>query len=218
MTHPRRALSLSPRLATPVALLGFAVALLGCYLPWVEHPAAALAPHVLDLAEWTSLHPAVRASAPPLLLTFALRLPLAMIGVGVAFAARWGWLPGLVIALTLLPPFSFFRDAFGDPNYRQGFALALMTGALVLLSLLARRLPLWVGLASSAAPALVGSAATLLALPEAMRLINAMYSAGVGAGGPLALAGFVLAASSAVAVALIHRRRLLHSEGGPPPA
>ncbi|MCZ7542374.1 MAG: hypothetical protein M5R40_02005 [Anaerolineae bacterium] len=120
-TQPPHALSLSPRLATTVALLGFALALLGCYLPWVAHPAAALAPNMLDLAEWTSLHPAVRGSAPPLLLTFALRLPLALAGVGIAYAVRWGWLPGLVIALTLLPPLEFFRARRATPTSGRGW-------------------------------------------------------------------------------------------------
>ena len=37
--------------------------------------------------------------------------------------------PGLalLLAITLLPPFDFFRGAWDDPNYRQQFALAIGT-------------------------------------------------------------------------------------------
>ncbi len=173
-------------------VLGYAMALVGCYLPWVEHPAGALAPNALDLAEWASLHPAVRGGSPPLLLTFLLRLPLALVGVGIAYAARWGWLPGLVIALTLLPPLEFFRGASSDPNFRQGFALAAMAGALVLFSLPARRLAERVRWALPVFPAAIGVVATMIGAPQAMRLINEMYAADYGTGGPLALTGFML--------------------------
>ncbi|MCZ7542373.1 MAG: hypothetical protein M5R40_02000 [Anaerolineae bacterium] len=78
-------------------------------------------------------------------------------------------------------------------------ALAVLTGALVLLALAARRLPARVRWALPPLPAIAGVVTIALALPEAMRLINEMYAAGYGAGGPLALAGFALAVVGAVA-------------------
>mgnify|MGYP005836978137 CR=1 FL=1 len=182
------------RVAVAVAVAGFALAALGCYLPWVEHPAAALAPNAFDLAEWTSLHPAVRGGSPPLLLTLLLRAPFALAGVGIALAAPWGWLPGLVVALTLLPPMEFFRGAWGDPNFRQGFALTLATGALVLLALPARRLLARVRWALPMLPALLGIAAIIGSAPPALALVNEMYAAGYGHGVVWALAGFALVA------------------------
>ena len=50
------------------------LALIAYSLPWVVGPGAALTLNAYDLAEWTSLHPAVRTAALPFALTFGLRL------------------------------------------------------------------------------------------------------------------------------------------------
>jgi hypothetical protein len=106
--------------------------------PWVISPGISLTLGAYDLAEWTSLHPAVRFVEPFLLATLFLRLPLVLIvGIiglnsGPRFSGRW-WAAAtavLFISLALLPPLEFFLDARGDINYQQQFALAV--GSLVL--------------------------------------------------------------------------------------
>ncbi|MBN8635251.1 MAG: hypothetical protein J0M07_07995 [Anaerolineae bacterium] len=50
-------------------------------LPWVINPGVSLTLGGYDLGEWTSLHEAVRGEQPPLLTSFLLRLPLALIAM-----------------------------------------------------------------------------------------------------------------------------------------
>ncbi len=86
-----------------------------------------------DLAEWTSLHPAVRASSPTLLTSLLLRMPHVMLAFALALAAngltdaRMRWIVravAVLLALRMVPPMEFFTETRDDPNYRQ---MALMT-------------------------------------------------------------------------------------------
>ena len=114
---------------TPFPTPVIAVLLIAVYalLPWMAHSSAALTVNAYDLAEWTSIHPAVRADS--LLLTpLLLRLPLVCIAWYLALSGR-SWLHiGLIalLAAALLPPLEFLGGASGDPNYRQQFVLALL--------------------------------------------------------------------------------------------
>lgn len=109
------------------------LALIFYCLPWVQTPATSLTMGAYDLAEWASLNPTVRASSPPLLLSFTLRLPLALLALIAAFAWEWDGrrrarvLVVCLISLALLPPLEFFTQYRDDPNYRQQFALAVIT-------------------------------------------------------------------------------------------
>ncbi|MBN1284702.1 MAG: hypothetical protein JXB47_04825 [Anaerolineae bacterium] len=174
--------------------LGFALALLACYLPWIAHPAAALAPNAFDLAEWAGLHPAERYGAPPLVTPGLLRLAVAFCGAGLAFSVPWGWAPGLWVAATLLPPLDFFRNAGEDPNFRQMFVIAVGAAVGVLASRLPRRVQDWPVIATAA----LGGLAAMTGLVRAKTLVDDMYGAGVGIGGPLALLGFLLAIGGAL--------------------
>jgi hypothetical protein len=119
------------------------------YLPWFTHPTAGFTMNAFDLAEWASLHPAVRSSSPPMLTSFLLRVPLLALVVAFALAAnkladpRLRWLMRAIAVLPLLrfvPPADFFTSATGDPNYRQ---MALLTGlgiGLVVVSIPLRRM------------------------------------------------------------------------------
>ncbi len=60
-------------------LVCLAFALIGYHLAWYTHPTAGFTTNAFDLAEWASLHPAVRSSSPPMLTSFLLRLPLIML-------------------------------------------------------------------------------------------------------------------------------------------
>lgn len=122
-------------------LLGGLIVALVCYhLPWYAHDTAGFTMHGYDLAEWTSLHPAVRGSSPPMLTSFLLRAPLWALLAGLALAAnrlddprgRWIVRAGvLLVALRFVPPKDFFTTATGDPNYRQMMLLALLSAVSV---------------------------------------------------------------------------------------
>ncbi len=114
-----------------VMIWGFITLAICLYsLPWVINPGASLMLNAYDLAEWSSLHPAVRFASPPLLVTFALRSPLLWISILIAFApqtSRWlRFLALLAVTAVLLPPPEFFSSSLDDPNYRQ---MLLLSGA-----------------------------------------------------------------------------------------
>ncbi len=63
--------------------------MLVCYaLPWVINPGVSLTLGGYDLGEWASLHEAVRGEQPPLLTSFLLRLPLALVAVLIGWGAQ----------------------------------------------------------------------------------------------------------------------------------
>ena len=132
-------------------ILGCILLALGFYhQPWYTHETAGFTMHAFDLAEFASLHPAVRSSSPPMLTSFLLRVPLLMLVVALAVLAngwhdpRMRWIvrgAAVVLALRFVPPSDFFTGASADPNYRQ---MALLTGlgfATLPLSLLVARVP-----------------------------------------------------------------------------
>jgi hypothetical protein len=125
-------------------LAGLVLGMVCTYWPWFTHQTAGFTMNAFDLAEWASLHPAVRSSSPPMLTSFLLRVPqLALVFAFVLAVngladprARW-LMRGIAMLplLRFLPPAEFFTSATGDPNYRQ---MALLTGlgiGLVLLSI-----------------------------------------------------------------------------------
>jgi uncharacterized membrane protein YphA (DoxX/SURF4 family) len=119
--------------------------MVGYMLPWLTGSAAGLTFNANDLAEWSSLHPEVRISTPPLLTTALLRLPLAclVIVAGCAVVSHWQspwwWVNAVLVSVSvtaLLPPVDFLTHAQDSPNYRQQFALAIaaLTGGILGLS------------------------------------------------------------------------------------
>jgi hypothetical protein len=185
-----------------------AILLLGLYLlPWVVNPSVSLTANGYDLAEWSSLHPAVQAQTPMLLTSLLLRLPLACVALLIAFCARRNVLAALVVLVTavaLLPPLEFVRD-FGNPNYRQLAALALITlvGGGVGLSGFVPRYHRLI----TAGVALVGAAAGLLGLAQAYDLMRGFgLAAQIGAGGPGLILMF-MSVAGALAISEIRQRR-----------
>ncbi len=106
------------------------VALLAYALPWTVARSAPLTLNAYDLAEWTSLHPAQRATSPPLSLPLLLRAQLLILSLLIGLAAspgksRFGSaLAILLLSFGQLPPFEFVYDP-NNLNYRQQFFLAL---------------------------------------------------------------------------------------------
>ena len=165
-------------------------------MPWLVNPSVSLTPGAYDLAEWTSLHPAVRSETPALLTTLLLRLPLACVGLLIAFSARGNKLiPAiavLLIAAALLPPLEFIR-ALGDSNYQQQFALSLVTftgGAIGLSGILTHRHH-----AIVVSLAMIGAAASIIGLFNGYQLMRGFdLPVQVGFGGMLLVLVFAATA------------------------
>ncbi len=108
-------------------------------LPWLTTPTAAgLTFSGIDFAEWSSLHPAIRAESPALLTSMLLRLPpvfalwIAALNATV-FASggmiRWLVLVAVTVSLVaLMPPLEFFTAGWArnDPNYEQQFTMMIV--------------------------------------------------------------------------------------------
>lgn len=133
-----------------IMLAALILMLVGYYSSWYQHETAGFTMNAFDLAEWTSLHPAVRSGSPPLLTSFLLRLPLLTLAMAWALNANdyrnayLRWLmrgsAGLLL-LRLIPPADFVTSASSDPNYRQMALLTVLGGAGWLAALTAGRLP-----------------------------------------------------------------------------
>jgi hypothetical protein len=127
-------------------LMAGGLLLLGCItysLPWLMNPGNGLTFGAYDLAEWTSLHPAVRGGNPALLTALLLRVPLACLGliVSIGFLRQRVGFAIAVIVLTgiaLLPPLEFFTQFRDDPNYQQQFILTSITVAVGIASMMLR--------------------------------------------------------------------------------
>ena len=110
---------------------------LGCAaysLPWLTNPGNGLSFAAYDLAEWTSLHPAVRNGNPAMVTALLLRLPLACLGLIISIGFLREKLVYAIAAIVLtgialLPPLEFFTQYRDDPNYQQQFFLAAITWA-----------------------------------------------------------------------------------------
>ncbi|MDX2141061.1 MAG: hypothetical protein SF123_23465 [Chloroflexota bacterium] len=148
-------------------------------LPWMTVPTVSgLTVSAYDLAEWGSIHPAVRADT--LLLTpLLLRLPLVCLAVWVACQPVAYWLRIVFVVLLAgasLPPLEFFTIARSDANYQQQFLLALAAlvggGAMIGISALQQRVA-HVLISAVAAVALGGGAlAALLGMLRAHTLFR----------------------------------------------
>lgn len=102
-------------------------------LPWVTVSGAGFNLNPVDLAEWTSLAPAIQNQSPPLFTTFLLRTFLLIATLLLALGAgRRRWLAVIVVivlAAAQFPPFEFLADS-GNANYRQQMLMAALTLAL----------------------------------------------------------------------------------------
>lgn len=177
-----------------------AVVMLGLYLlPWVVNPEASLTPNGYELAEWTSLHPVVRAGNPPLVPSLLLRLPLVCIPVMGAFSARQrspvAALLVLVVSAGLLPP--ELLQATGNPNSSQQGVLALVTliVGMIGVSGILPRIRHWVAIGA----ALVGAIACVLGLAQGVNLMRGFnLPAEIGLGGVALATAFALTATASV--------------------
>lgn len=132
-------------------MVGCIVLALGFYhQPWYTHETAGFTMHAYDLAEFASLHPAVRSSSPPMQTSFLLRAPLLMLVTALAVLAnewrdpRLRWVvrgAALGLALRFVPPSDFITGASADPNYRQMALLTALGFVALPLSLLVPRVP-----------------------------------------------------------------------------
>jgi len=187
----------------PIALIvALLVALAAFYLPWVTHSTAGFTMNGFDLAEWASLHPAVRANTPSMLTSFLLRAPQVAVAIALALAAnaiadpRWravGWAAALLVALRYVPPVEFLQSARDDPNYRQMALLAVLgvigvACAAALSGFRAR----WL-VAGAALCGVGGAVAGWAGLSRAGELLDNFEIATRTGGGPLLYSGAALA-------------------------
>ena len=123
-----------PSRVTWTGLLLLIVALVGYFLPWYTHETAGFTMNGWDIAEWSSLHPAVRSESPAMLTSLLLRLPHVVIAFGLAILAnclqdgRIRWIVrigAMAWAIRMMPPWDFLTSASDDLNYRQ---MAMLTG------------------------------------------------------------------------------------------
>jgi hypothetical protein len=169
--------------------------MLALYLfPWLVNPAASLTPNAYDLAEWASLHPAVRDAN--FLTSFLLRLPLACLALIVAFTGTRSALRALVVvvlSVAVLRP-EFFT-ALGDPNYQQqaGLAAFALVGGIVGLSGILKRWHAYIAMGIG----IVGAAACIVGVNSGyglMRGFRLPTQVGIGGVGlALAFGGVTLA-------------------------
>lgn len=119
-------------------LLMVLLLVIGYTSPWVISTGASLTLNAYDLAEWSSLHPMLRGTQPPLLASLLLRIPWVCLGLMIAYLAprlpssRWralGLVAAIAAAFAILPPFEFLTGSSGDPNYQQMLALAVIAFA-----------------------------------------------------------------------------------------
>lgn len=112
-------------------LLIFALGL-GYCLPWLHNNSAGLALSAYDLAEWSSLHPAVRSQlimgTPGLLRSvMACLILIAITLLGRSFPRPTLLLLVFVGTLALLPPVRVLPMVFRDINYAQQLGIAVGT-------------------------------------------------------------------------------------------
>jgi len=185
-----------------------------CYLlPWTDHSTAGFTMNGFDLAEWSSLHPAVRSSSPAMLTSFLLRAPLVALAAVLALGAqalpharlRWlVWCGAAGLVLRMIPPAEFFTGETGDPNYRQLLLLSVVGFGLVAAAIPLRALPDGVRRGWVAVLWVAGTAAGAAGLSRAWTLLdNFEIDVTVGAG----IIGFVGVSALAAALALWPSRR-----------
>lgn len=163
--------------------------------------------NAFDLAEWASVHPAVRSSSPAMLTTLLLRLPLVAVSVGMVLVSggvhdpRVRWVvrgAAILVVLRLFPPVEFFTSARDDPNYRQMALLVILAGGGMVVALVAQ-LPEGIRNWSVVGLMAVGSAAGWWGLSRAGLLLDSFaIDVQIGAG-PV---GFSISAIVALFVVL----------------
>jgi hypothetical protein len=173
-------------------VLGVVLGLIGTVAPWIPHQAAGLRLNALDLFVVVRLLPPVRDGIVRVareVFLLPLLVPAVLLALSPAFEARTRprtrYLAsglGIVLALTVLPPYPPILTAWRDPLYRGQFFLVLGTCALALAALWARRLPERVLAGLTVGLALVGWLLPFLALMRVRPVFAAIYGAPVGIG------------------------------------
>ena len=189
--------------------LGFALVVVGYFGPWIPHETAALTVTGFELAEFAKFFPQVQGgvvsvtrclfltpvAAAAILLGLVVSKLIARPAVrfvGAGFAA--------LLVLVALPPYGFYLAA----EYRGHLTLAVGGAALVLLTLLAHRLPRRAWGILLAVTALAGIAPALRQFALLHPLVAALYGTPIGLGWGLVacLAGFGLLLLSGVLAAV----------------
>lgn len=188
--------------------------LIAYLLPWIVNPSIGLTFGGYDLAEWSSLHPSVRAAG--LTTSLLLRLPpvlfvlmFALLAGNRRFSAEW-WGVGIIVGLVAvasLPPLEFFTIFRDDPNYQQQTQLAVITlaGGIIALSGLLKRV-IWPLLAVMG---IVGAGVSGAGMTQGYRLMTDLHlPTTLGIGGFATAAAFSLLTALALSVMWRERKIL----------
>jgi hypothetical protein len=138
------------------------LAIIACLIPWVVTPGTSLTLNTYDLAEWASLTPMAHNTTPILLTPLLLRLPLSLTALLVVLSFKNHKLVQLLVvvitSIALMPPFEFVTRASDDPNYRQQFALAILTflAGIAVMRLTNNHVKQWMGITLAVAAILAG--------------------------------------------------------------
>ena len=190
--------------------LGWLLAALGYYGPWVAHTTAALSLGGVDMAEFVKFLPPVQDGSLPIVRQLFYLPPLAVV-VSVALSAwsrtlrypwplRWLFLAAaLPVSLQLLPP-AWSPSSLLGPEFRLQTAALGGCWLLLALSWLLGRLPAWVGGSLTAVLALGAASLPAWQFELAKPAINAVYGRppAVGWGFWAGIAGLVILAAAGV--------------------
>ncbi len=185
-----------------LAWLGLALALVGALGPWIPHQTAALTVTGFELSEWAKFFPQVQGGTVRVMRELFV-LPVAAVAVEAALLANTGsrrpavrivaTMLGIGLALAVLPPYPFLRDA----AYRGRLVLSLAGALAVLASPGAAWLPRLVVRVLVVAVAAAGAAFPVWQFARLHPLFVALYDAPVGIGWGVWVCplGFALVAS-----------------------
>lgn len=200
VSHSREISALNSQSTIPILVAAFAL-LIGHFLPWVSHPVAPLMRSGHDLSISTNFTPGAG-----IFLNEWFLLPLWSAALLVALASRsvpWprralGGGVALLIASLGLPAYPHILTAYANPDYRLQFFITLGVFALVIVAVVASRLPSWIAALLLLASG-IASAVPLIGYLVIKPFIEALYrsSVGIGLGWWFALAGVALLLASA---------------------
>lgn len=186
-------------------LIALAVGLLGYLLPWTVAPSAPMTLNAFDLAEWTSLHPAQRQTAPPLLAPLLLRAQLVFLTLAFAITTSgrtwrlFSVAAVVLLALAQLPPYEYVYD-LANLNYRQQFFLALASLISGLLAtVMGQRRIAWMLLL---ALAIVGTVSVVAGVAQAFELYRQLQQTTSVGLGPWILSSSYIAIATTSLLAL----------------
>jgi hypothetical protein len=192
-----------------LAPLGVTLALIGYWGPWVNHKTAALVLSGLDMAEFVKFLPGVRAGTEFMIRElFYLPLLAAALCLALIGSHRPWYYPlwarvimvimAIILAIIVLPPYPFIFQALGSDEFRRQFLMGAGCLAIIVGSLLYRRLPRAIVAGLLIVISLVGALPALWQFFSIRSALDTVYGQPIqiGWGLWLTVAGFLVVAGT----------------------